>query len=438
MKSPFSELLRPLSSSWRGDQPTPPQTTFVLPVILLILAAPTIRQMEPSAALWATPAILLAAMVIAWAAESAQFFIAQGFALAILAWLQTLPEFAVEAVLAWRQRTDLLMANLTGSLRLLTGLGWPMIYFVAAACHRGRRGKPLKSIALADEHCVEVVGLFAALLYSMVIYAKGSLTVWDSLILTLIYAVYLVILGRMPPQEAEGIEDLELIPRTIVKSRRPIRIALIFGLFLIGGLLIYFMAEPFLGSLLSVSIMLGVQPFVFVQWVAPFVSEFPEKVSAFYWARTIDKASMALMNMVSSNINQWTLLAAMLPLAYSLSCGAPTPIVFDHQQKLELLMTIGQSLVGMMFLINMRLDWWEAAALFSLWGIQFLLSPIQPGPGIIRTLAGHIHWYVTIAYFIWFGVGILRYMSGRRKLAAFHLFGVMWRNHIRPQRAAVN
>ena len=81
------------------------------------------------------------------------------------------------------------------------------------------------------------------------------------------------------------------------------------------------MAEPFLGSLLAVSAALGVPQFVFVQWVAPFVSEFPEKVSAFYWARTIDRAPMALMNMVSSNINQWTLLAAMLPIVYSMSRG---------------------------------------------------------------------------------------------------------------------
>ena len=66
--------------------------------------------------------------------------------------------------------------------------------------------------------------------------------------------------------------------------------------------------------------------FVFIQWVAPFVSEFPEKVSAFYWARTVDRASMALMNMVSSNINQWTLLAAMLPIVYSISRGALSTI----------------------------------------------------------------------------------------------------------------
>ena len=95
--------------------------------------------------LWTAPAILLAAMLIAWAAESAQFFVAQGFALAILAWLQTLPEFAVEAVLAWKQQVPLLLANLTGALRLLTGLGWPMIYFTAAIFHRARRKRPLRA-----------------------------------------------------------------------------------------------------------------------------------------------------------------------------------------------------------------------------------------------------------------------------------------------------
>jgi hypothetical protein len=37
---------------------------------------------------------------------------------------------------------------------------------------------------------------------------------------------------------------------------------------------------------------------------------------------------MALMNMVSSNINQWTLLTAMLPVVYSISLGSPAAIVF--------------------------------------------------------------------------------------------------------------
>ena len=403
-----------------------------LPVLaLLLLAALPIRPVGPGAVLWAAPSILAAAMLIAWAAESAQFFIAQGFALAILAWLQTFPEFAVEFVLAWRQQVPLLLANLTGSLRLLTGLGWPMIYFVAALGYRRMHHKPMRRIRLDDHHCVEVVGLFVPLLYAGFVWWKGALTLIDAAVLISIYVAYLLVLARMPPEEAEGIEDLERIPRTIVEARAPIRRFLIVSFFLGGGLLIYFTAEPFVGSLLAVSVVLGVPQFVFVQWVAPFVSEFPEKVSAFYWARTVHRAPMALMNMVSSNINQWTLLAAMLPIVYSISRGTPSVIPLDQQQELELLMTIAQSLVGMIFLLNMELAWWEAATLFGLWGIQFALSPVSQGPGFWGFLASHIHWYVTLAYLMWVGAGLLRICLGQRHATAFRLFAVMWRTHVR-------
>ncbi|MCL6543835.1 MAG: hypothetical protein K6T61_01285 [Bryobacteraceae bacterium] len=406
--------------------------------LVLVAAVPVVKDVPPSTALWAAPAILLAAMLIAWAAESAQFFIAQGFALAILAWLQTLPEFAVEFVYAWRQQVPLLLANLTGALRLLTGLAWPMIYFVAAVFHRRKFHKPLREIQLQEGHSVEVVGLLAPVAYMTLVWAKGSLNVFDAVVLTLIYAGYLFVLRKMPPEAAEGIEELELVPRTIVKSRRPVRVSIILLFFLAGGGMIYFAAEPFAGSLLAVSAMLGIPAFVFVQWVAPFVSEFPEKVSAFYWARTIDRASIALMNMVSSNINQWTLLAAMLPVVYSISRGSLSSITFDQQQSLEILMTLGQSLVGMLFLMNMRLAWLEAASLFTLWFIQFVFSPFQPGAGLVGFLATHIHRYVTAAYWIWFALGTLSYLVGRREMAAFRLFAGLWQRHVRPRPQAAD
>src|ERR1043166_7579021 len=157
---------------------------------MLLLAVAGIPAASPSSVFWTAPCILAAAMMIAWAAESAQFFIAQGFALAILAWLQTLPEFAVEAVIAWKQQKDLLLANLTGALRLLTGIGWPMIYFTAAMFHRRRSGQPLRSIKLRPHHSVEVVGLLVPLIYIAIIIAKGTLTVFDGVILTAIYAAY--------------------------------------------------------------------------------------------------------------------------------------------------------------------------------------------------------------------------------------------------------
>src|SRR5438270_13856537 len=167
---------------------TKAQDQIFAPACALLIAAVTpIRELGPSAVLWTAPSILLAAMLIAWAAESAQFFVAQGFALAILAWLQTLPEFAVEAVLAWKQQIPLLLANLTGALRLLTGLGWPMIYAVAAFFHRRRYRRPLERITLSAHHSVEVVGLLVPLLYFFVVWWKASISLFDPAVLIAIY-----------------------------------------------------------------------------------------------------------------------------------------------------------------------------------------------------------------------------------------------------------
>jgi cation:H+ antiporter len=401
-----------------------------------LLVSLEIAKVNPATALWAAPAILMSAILIAWAAESAQFFVSQGIALAMLAWLQTMPEFAVEALLAWKRQTPLLMANLTGALRLLTGLGWPMIYATAAFFYRRKHGRAMKAIYLQTEHCVEIVGLMLPLIYVLWIWLKGTLTVWDALVLILIYCAYLFVLSRFPPMDAEGIDDLDRVPHYIVKSPPKVRNLLILLLFAGGGGLIYYSAEPFLASLLAVSAILGVPSFVFVQWVAPFVSEFPEKVSAFYWARTIDRAPMALMNMISSNINQWTLLPAMLAIVFSVSAGHPSAIRFDSQQELELLMTIGQSLIGLMFLMNMELAWWEAATLFSLWFLQFALSPVHAGPDLLGLLAGHIHWLVTCAYFVWFAIEVIRIFAHKRKPLAFVLFARLWRERVMGRQAA--
>src|ERR1035441_8260065 len=115
------------------------------------------------AILWTAPGILLASLMMAWGAECAQFFVAQGLALAMLAWLQTMPEFAVEALLGYHQQSQYLLASLTGALRLLTGLGWPMIYLSAAIAYRAQRKTGHKTgmgkIALPGQQSIQVVGL---------------------------------------------------------------------------------------------------------------------------------------------------------------------------------------------------------------------------------------------------------------------------------------
>ena len=407
---------------------------FGVAFALLLVAAP-LREVSPTAAFWTTPCILLASILIAWGAESAQFFVAQGFALAILAWLQTLPEFAVEAVLAWHQQRELLLANLTGALRLLIGLAWPIIYATAAYFHRKRTGSPMRRISLDPNHSIEVIGLILPLLYALVIWWKSNLHVYDAVVLTAMYAAYLYLLTKLPPEGNEAIEDLEIIPRAIVTAPRLIRIAAIGGCFAAGGLLIYFTAEPFLGSLIAVAAAIGVPSFILVQWLAPVVSEFPELASTFYFARQEERASMALMNITSSNINQWTLLVGMLPIVYSMGGGAITGIPLDPEQERELLLTIGQSMVGLVFLLNMTFEWWEALLLFVLYMTQVTFATAGANTGLWSYLGLHVRFWVTILYFAWVGIAVIMMIVRRKRPEALSCFVETWRHHIRPTAA---
>src|SRR3989338_8582275 len=122
--------------------------------------------MEAIHTLWTFPMIILAAMLIAWAAECGQFYVSQGLALALLAWVQTLPEFAVEAAIALEaaknpEQMHLITANFTGSLRLFVGFGWPMVYFVALFFSRRRKfeEKGFWTIRMEDEHSIAVLSL---------------------------------------------------------------------------------------------------------------------------------------------------------------------------------------------------------------------------------------------------------------------------------------
>jgi cation:H+ antiporter len=357
--------------------------------------------------------MLLSAFLVAWGAEAAQFLISQGLALAILAWLQTLPEFAVEAVIAWDagrnpERAHLAIANLTGAIRLLLGLGWPMIYFVFAFFGRRQGDAHMPPIKLQPEHAVEVIGLLPPLLYFVVIVLKQSISWIDAVVLLLLYVAYLLVLLRNPPHNVEELADAPRVSQWAYRQRGWRRHAAIGALFAGGGFLLYVTAHPFLESMLAVAATLGISQFVLVQWVAPFLSEFPEKVSAFLWARRVTHAPMALMNMVSSNINQWTVLAAMIPLVYGYShyhhTGTWADFHFDAEQRLEIILTLLQTGLGLILLANMEFDWFDATALFVLWVVQFL--------------APHLREEVSLAYALWIVILLVGFVIKGQPLLA--------------------
>lgn len=375
---------------------------------------------SPLGALWTFPAMIGSAFLVAWGAEAAEFLMSQGLALAVLALVQTMPEFAVEAVIAWKagknpDMVHLAIANFTGSLRLLTGLGWPMIYGVAAFFSRRRNRRPLGRIVLHDDHAVEVLGLLPPLLYFVIVWAKSNLSLVDSVVLAATYFIYLAVLLRLPPREETVEEDDEVpvVSRWALSYTGWKRWGAVLLLLGGGGAIIFFVAEPFLASMMALAGAMGISQFVFIQWVAPFLSEFPEKTSAFAWAKRITRAPVALLNMVSSNINQWGILSGLLAVIYCYSHGSTEPLPFDAFQRHEILLTIAQAFLGWLFLASMSFEAYEAAGLFVLWLVQFLLPSTRD--------------VMVFVYGFWIVIELLLLASGRKKLLAFGAFTRAWK-----------
>ena len=366
-----------------------------------------------ASALWTFPAILSSAFVVAWAAEAAQFYVSQGLALAVLAWVQVLPEFAVEAAIAWQRNVPLMTANFTGALRLLTGLGWPVIWIVFALARRARGEAGFWTrIELDEEHAVEVIGLMPALAYFVFIIAKNSLSLVDAGVLLVIYVGYLALLRRIPPKEHEEMADAEFVPRRILALPTPWRVLTMLVMFVGGAVLLWFAATPFLASMIGIATVLGVSQFVFVQWVAPFLSELPEFLTTTYWARGRGKAGMALMNMASSNINQWTVLAAMIPIVYSLAMGHATPVPLA-EHRVELVLTLLQGALGVVILSNFNFAAYEALGLLALWFAQFANPGWRSG----------ICW----VYGAWIAIELASAPLRKDRLRAFAVFARLWR-----------
>lgn len=344
------------------------------------------------AALWTSPLVVLAAFFLTWGAEAAQFLFSQGMALALLAWLQALPEFAVEWKLAADAAADPALihqvtANFTGSIRLIVGFGMPIVYLIYTRFWSKAR-RTFKPIELDPMHTVEVVCVLPPILYFVYIFlVKKRLDLQDSAILSGFYLFYLYILSKLPPEEEEGAEELGAPARWALSFKGAGRWVAILFFFACGGIILYLTVHPFIEGLRVLAEKVGIPAFFMVQWVAPFLSEMPEKISAFMWATRDRKAPMALMNFLSANINQWTVLVAMIPIvfcAYKHDWSAG--IDFDPHQLEEIRLTVVQSALVFVMMANMQFAWYEALGIFVLWVVQFVWWNLR-GPIVYVYLA---------------------------------------------------
>ncbi|HUP70033.1 MAG TPA: hypothetical protein VM142_09500 [Acidimicrobiales bacterium] len=364
-----------------------------VPGIVLRLTEPHLS--EPLLALLYGLAIVGAAFLLSWAAEVAQLDISAGLAIAVLAFIAVLPEYAVDLVFAIKggnsfEQTGrdclpiggggeespcaLALANMTGANRLLIGVGWSMVVFIAWWRWR-KRGEPERgnAITLSRSHSVELSYLAVATLYSLTLPLKNSITLVDAAVLVTIFVLYTVRVSKAPPSEPHLVGPARWIGGFSVRGRR----TTVIGLFLFAAAVILLTAEHFAEALVASGQSLGVSEFLLVQWLAPLASEAPELLVAGLYAWRLN-TNAALGTLVSSKVNQWTLLVGTLPIAFAIASGGLHGLPIVGQQREELFLTAAQSFFALAILVNRSMSVKEAGTLFGLFAVQFIAGAVGP------------------------------------------------------------
>ncbi len=364
-------------------------TMFILGGQWIVLQHLGIAFHAPWSAILPGIAVFAAAFVLSWGAELAQFEIPRALAIAFLALVAVLPEYAVDMYFAWQAGKDpayvhFATANMTGANRLLIGVGWAAVVFTSF--FRSKKGE----IALNPGNRTEIFALLIATLYSFIIPLKGTLSWVDSIFLITIFAWYMRSVMRSHSEEPEIEGPIEAIASW---GRGP-RILATIVFFAFSGYAIFVAAEPFAEGILEVGRRFGIEEFILVQWLAPIASEAPEFIVAIIFALRLQGAT-SMSALISSKVNQWTLLIGMLPLVYNLSAGHLNPMVMDTRQVEEIFLTAAQSLFAIVVIANLRFSITEALLLFVTFGTQIFFTSTEA-----RTIYGFLYLALSAGWLI--------------------------------------
>ena len=370
--------------------------------------------------------ILSAAFLISTGAEAAQHDIPAALSVAVVAFIAVLPEYAVDLLLAYQAASDipgvncgdeigqacksgLALANMTGANRLLLGVGWATVIFLfawkaagprqlissaARGAWRNLRRQPADpdepELALPGGIGLDIGILAIATLYSFLIVVKGRIAIEDTIILGLLFLWYVIRLTRSPVHEPELEGPAAAIGRLPTLSRR-----IVVGFIIAySAIVIGLSAEPFVHGLEQVGRDIGIGEFFVIQWIAPLASESPEFLAALYlvWRGS---AGLGVNMLISSKVNQWTLLIGSIPVAYIAGGGALSGIISDDVQQAEVFITAAQSAFGVMLIIDRRLTARAGFALLGLFLAQLLTQFFFQDDNTPRIAFGVIYLAIT-------------------------------------------
>ncbi|GAA3340689.1 sodium/hydrogen exchanger [Curtobacterium pusillum] len=327
-------------------------------------------------------AVVAASFLLAWAAEAAQKDIAGALAIAILALIAVLPEYAVDLYYAFRSGYDpsyeqFAAANMTGSNRLLLGFGWPLVVVISLLVARRfvRAGSmpPIATKVLELERSARLDVGFLALLavVAFLIPLIGSIPMWFGFVLLAAFVWYLWRASKV--SDGDDDEELPGMAGNIASMPQRARRWTIAALFVVAAAVILSSAEPFADALVQSGSALGIDSYFLVQWLAPLATEAPEFIVAALFALR-GMGGAAIGTLIASKVNQWSLLVGSLPIAHVLGGGTTGGLPLDARQVEEFMLTASQTVLGVAIIIALRFHRWSAIALAALFAVQFFVT----------------------------------------------------------------
>lgn len=323
-------------------------------------------------------AVVAASFMLAWAAEGAQKDISGPLAIAILALIAVLPEYAVDLFYAFRSGFDpsyepYAAANMTGSNRLLLGFGWPLVVLIGIwVANRGLRRRDQgyrSSLTLPNESRRDVGFLAVLAIVAFLIPVLGHIPLWFGIILIGAFGFHL---WRASQSHVEEDETFVGAAKLIAEMPQRARRVTFTAMFIVAAAIILACAEPFATALVDSGTTLGIDSYFLVQWVAPLASEAPEFIVAVLFALRGHGAA-AIGTLIASKINQWSLLVGSLPVAHLLG-GGGTDLPLDSRQIEEFVLTGTQTVMGVAIIIGLRFHRWMAVALAAIFAVQFFVT----------------------------------------------------------------
>ena len=361
-------------------------TPFIVAVLAaipaLLIQFDIIHTTELASAGYYGLAIVAAAFMLGWVGEAAELDLSGGLSIGLLAIIAILPEYVVSTIISFHAGTNpamesLATANLTGANRLLIGFGWPVVALCGWFAMRkvkskaNNKSKTKFGIELEPQSKTDIGFMIWATVISFIVPAMGEIGLIVGVAMVVLFISYLWRVSQEENEEPELHGTAAFVGALPKWGRR----AFLLIVALMAAGIILLCAEPFTEHLITAGKEAGWDEYLLIQWITPLASEAPEFTLAFIFAAR-GKARVALAVLISSKVNQWSVLAGSLPIAFVLGGGHGAALPLDAQSVAEFNLTIAQGILGIGILLSMRVSGLGSLLLLATFVISFMFTDV--------------------------------------------------------------